>query len=246
MVLVLGLLSVGFTPPPAEPRSGSRAACAPGLMPRRELLSTALGAASLVRLPRLAAAQVDGIPLYAPSGGYANGGGMPTVGFEKLFPVLERRIEDMGARRAAAGRGDWSGVVALVSQEEVAVQAALFGSLAGILGDEAYTVLSLKGRYLSSLKKLGELKLVANAPPSAAVADEAMSRLDEMSGILTQVRSLVPEAVVAQVRRPAPSPPPRERTPIGPPSDACSRGVQVRRYQAAVKQLAAEAAAAAP
>lgn len=167
-------------------------------MPRRELLlSTTLGGAALVWLPRPAAAQVDGIPLYAPSGSAP----LPKVGFEKLLPALERRIEDVGERRLAAGRGDWSGVVALVSPEEVAAQGALLGSLAAILGDEAYTVLTFKGKYLASLKKLSEANLVAGTPPSAAVADDAMSRLDEMSGILTEVKNLIPESVVAQVSR---------------------------------------------
>ena len=134
-------------------------------MPRRELLlSTTLGGAALVWLPRPAAAQVDGIPLYAPSGSAP----LPKVGFEKLLPALERRIEDVGERRLAAGRGDWSGVVALVSPEEVAAQGALLGSLAAILGDEAYTVLTFKGKYLASLKKLSESNLVAGTPPSAA------------------------------------------------------------------------------
>ena len=212
MVPLLGLLfAAGFTPPPAP---HSRCTSARGLMPRRELLlSTTLGAAALVRLPRPAAAQVDGIPLYAPSGSAP----LPTVGFEKLLPALETRIDDMGARRLAAGRGDWSGVVALVTPEEVVAQGKLFGSLAAILGDDAYTVLSLKGKYLASLKKLTELKLVAGTPPSATVANDAMSRLDEMSGILTQVKTLVPEAVVAQVSRRAAPPPPLQRTPIDRP-----------------------------
>ena len=60
---------------------------------------------------------------------------------------------------------------------QVVAQGKLIGGLAGILGDDAYTVLSLKNRYLASARKLRETLATRGAPPPP----EASSSLDDMA-----------------------------------------------------------------
>ena len=183
MLLALGLAAAGFTPP-SRPR-----------LARRELLSGAASCLVLSRLPSPAAARVDGIPLYAPSGSAP----LPPQGFEVLYPALEQLIVDVTALRGTASGGEWSKVADIVSEPAVVAQGKLVGSLAGILGDDAYTVLSLKNRYLASARKLRETLATRPPPP------EASSSLDDMVNILGLIKDLVPEKVVAQARR-APCP----------------------------------------
>ena len=96
------------------------------------------------------------------------------------------------ALRDAASGGDVSKVAVAQSEAALAAQGKLLGALAGILGDDAYTVIGLKGRYLASAKTLFQL-------PAGPEAAEAASRsLGEMAKILTDVRALVPAEVVAQ------------------------------------------------
>ena len=96
------------------------------------------------------------------------------------------------ALRDAATGGDVSKVAVAQSEAALAAQGKLLGGLAGILGDDAYTVVGLKGRYLASAKTLFQL-------PAGPEAAEAASRsLGEMAKILTDVRALVPAEVVAQ------------------------------------------------
>ena len=183
MLACLGLAAAGFTPP-SHPR-----------LARRELLSGAVSCFALSRLPSPAAARVDGIPLYAPSGSAP----LPPQGFETLYPSLEQLIVQVTALRDAASGGDWSNVADSVSESAAAAQSKLLGGLAGILGDDAYTVLSLKNRYVASARKLREG--LATRPPSADAAAAASSSLDDMVRILGDVKSLVPVKVVAQARR---------------------------------------------
>lgn len=186
-LLAAGLaLLAGFTPP-SHPR-----------LARRELLSGAASCLALSRLPSPASARVDGIPLYAPSGSAP----LPPQGFETLYPALEQLVVDVTTLRDAASGGDWSKVADSVSEAAVVAQGKLLGGLAGILGDDAYTVLSLKNRYLASARKLRES--LATRPPTA----EASSSLDDMVRILGDVKGLVPVKVVAQACR-APCPRPR-------------------------------------
>jgi len=182
-MLALGLAAAGFTPP-SRPR-----------LARRELLSGAASCLVLSRLPSPAAARVDGIPLYAPSGSAP----LPPQGFEVLLPALEQLIVGMTALRDTASAGEWSKVADSVSEPAVVAQGKLIGGLAGILGDDAYTVLSLKNRYLASARKLRETLATRPPPP------EASSNLDDMVTILGLIKDLVPAQVVTQARR-APCP----------------------------------------
>ena len=103
MLLALGLAAAGFTPP-SRPR-----------LARRELLSGAASCLVLSRLPSPAAARVDGIPLYAPSGSAP----LPPQGFETLYPSLEQLIVQVTALRDAASGGDWANVADSVSEPAV-------------------------------------------------------------------------------------------------------------------------------
>ena len=138
---------------------------------------------------------MEGIPLYAPFGSAP----LPSQGFEVLYPALEQLIAYLTALRGYASGGDWSKVADSVSEPAVVAQGKLIGSLASILGDDAYTVLSLKNRYLASARKLRETLATSPPPP------EASSSLDDMVSVLGLIKDLVPEKVVTQARR-APCP----------------------------------------
>ena len=183
LLAALALAPAGFTPP-SRPR-----------VARRELLSGAASCLVLSRFPSPAAARVEGIPLYAPFGSAP----LPSQGFEVLYPALEQLIAYLTALRGYASGGDWSKVADSVSEPAVVAQGKLIGSLASILGDDAYTVLSLKNRYLASARKLRETLATSPPPP------EASSSLDDMVSVLGLIKDLVPEKVVTQARR-APCP----------------------------------------
>ena len=61
-------------------------------------------------------------------------------------------------------------------------------------------MLGIKGRYVATAKKLSAMGLGGDAPPRPEVADAAVRSLDEMAGMLDDVRKLIPEVVVKQVR----------------------------------------------
>ena len=94
-----------------------------------------LSVLSLPAVPRPANAVVDGIPLYAPNSGTA----LPDQGFETLLPKTEAILDSMTALRAAAEQGDWAAVSKMESAATLEAQLACLGSMASILGDEAYT-----------------------------------------------------------------------------------------------------------
>ena len=100
--------------------SGFTTPSLPRLARRRDVLSGAASCLTLGSLPFRAAARVDGIPLYAPQGSAP----LPTVGFEKLYPALERLIEQMVALRDAVSGGEWTKVAEAESEAAVGIHAA--------------------------------------------------------------------------------------------------------------------------
>jgi hypothetical protein len=225
MLAALALSTAGFTPT-SRPR-----------LARRELLSGATSCLVLSRFPSPAAARVEGIPLYAPFGSAP----LPAQGFEVLYPALEQLLAYMTALRGYASGGEWSKVADAdgVSEPAVIAQGKLVGSLASILGDDAYTVLSLKNRYLASARKLREALATSPPPP------ETSSSLDDMVSVLGLIKDLVPEKVVTQARRaPCRKSAGRRTSRVCLHPHAAPVICQVRAYEAAVREVAAEKAQA--
>ena len=58
---------------------------------------------------------------------------------QTLLPRSEAIRDSMPVLRAAVERGDWTAVAEMESAATQKAQLACFGSMASILGDEAYT-----------------------------------------------------------------------------------------------------------
>ena len=142
---------------------------------------------------RPARALVDGIPLYAPGDQFA----LPDVGFETMLPMLEviRDVELAGMHDAIV-RGDLDAAAAALAPARLDRQLDALGNTASILGDEAYTALSLKVKYASSAKRV-QTRLSSTTTSSET---DLLRNVDELEAILNEYINLIPPAVVKQVR----------------------------------------------
>ena len=158
---------------------------------RRAMLTVwALVAANTHRLT--AEAIVEGIPLYAPGDQIA----LPQFGFETQLPRLEAlRDVMMPALQGAVEQGEWAAAAKAISGDALAKQLTVLGDTASILGDEAYTALSIKGKYASSAKKL-QTSLSSAVPQR----EEIIRGVGELDATLREYMELIPDVVVRQVR----------------------------------------------
>jgi hypothetical protein len=148
---------------------------------------------SLMEIQRPARALVDGIPLYAPGDQFA----LPDVGFETLLPRLEsiRDVELTGTRGAIV-RGDLSAAaISLDPKGALARQLEALGSTASILGDDAYTALSIKAKYASSAKRL-----LARLSATTSSEAELLQEVGQLEASFEEFLALIPPVVVKQVR----------------------------------------------
>lgn len=158
---------------------------------RAAILALSAAAAPLGRLP--ASAKVDGIPFYAPGDQFA----LPEAGFETFLPRTERlRDQILPALRSALAAGEYDSAARFVLPAELDQQAEVFGNMASILGDEAYTAVGIKARYRASAKKL-QATLIA----TPIRQDDALRSAGEMEACVNELVALVPDVVVQQVRQ---------------------------------------------
>ncbi|KAL1521618.1 hypothetical protein AB1Y20_021277 [Prymnesium parvum] len=158
---------------------------------RRTFGLAVIGILSLQATPQPAAAMVEGIPLYAPSSGTAP----PEEGFEALLPRTEKIRDGMPALLEAIEGRDWAAVQALESAAILEKQLASLGSIASILGDEAYTAVALKREFASSAKRL-----IQTAAESPEQSSDALAAGRRMERAVSEIVALVPQPVVDQVR----------------------------------------------
>ena len=94
-------------------------------------------------------------------------------------------------------RKEWTRVAEMVAPDTVAAtQAKTLGRLASILGDDAYTALAMKGRFVTSSKKLVTL----SSAPQAPDVEAALEPVIQMEKVINDFVALVPSSVVDQVR----------------------------------------------
>eukprot|EP00310_Coccolithus_braarudii_P023551 CAMPEP_0183341164 /NCGR_PEP_ID=MMETSP0164_2-20130417/7452_1 /TAXON_ID=221442 /ORGANISM="Coccolithus pelagicus ssp braarudi, Strain PLY182g" /LENGTH=246 /DNA_ID=CAMNT_0025511399 /DNA_START=13 /DNA_END=753 /DNA_ORIENTATION=+ len=162
----------------------------------------ALMAATPCMVPRRSRAVVDGIPLYAPMSGTLNGGigsGFPDKGFETLLPQVEAIRDWLPALAEAIESGDWARVTAALSGTALANQAETLGSMAAILGDEAYTVLGFKGQYMAAAKRIAQTAAKGASGGDAGV-ETALGELKTLRLSISGIIDLVPPVIVEKVR----------------------------------------------
>ena len=156
-------------------------------------------ASCLIGLGSTASARVDGIPLYAPAAGTFGNPGLPDEGFETLLPRVEGFASNAAAAVDAARNAEWDRIREVLAAVPVKYQSTNLGKYAAILGDDAYTALSLKSEYLSGIQALSS----AVGPASAGnqkEAERAIKAAELMQSSLQSLLELVPPTVVAQVR----------------------------------------------
>ena len=165
----------------------------PHAIPRRSahlLVAWALSASISLGPARRASARVEGIPLYAPGDKIK----LPEEGFEVQLPRLEAlRDRTIPLLRAALDKSDWEAAATQVGPDAVASQLRVLGDTASILGDEAYTALSLKAKYAASVRKL-------QAALVSAKQDDALREVDALDATISDYIALVPAKVVELVR----------------------------------------------
>ena len=196
---------------------------------RRAALALSLSSlAALGRPPAPAHALVDGLPFYAPGDNIL----LPKVGFEFWLPRAElMRDTTLPALRSAVGDADWAAASKLLTDDAITAQTKTFGAMASILGDDAYTAISLKASYGKSALKLQKLV----AAPEGATTAQALEGVGDLELLVTALLALVPPTVVDQVRTveraqaqvdrgdatplppPTPPPPPPPPPPSPPP-----------------------------
>jgi hypothetical protein len=136
-----------------------------------------------------ARARVDGIPLYAPGDQVV----LPPAGFETYLPQLEDiRDVQLPALRAAIEAAEWD--AARVGADAKAAQLVVLSKTASILGDEAYTAVSLKGRYSTAAAA------VQSGLSSKPAADQLLTGVAVMESTLREFIALIPDSVVEAVR----------------------------------------------
>ena len=162
----------------------------PNALSRRALLAISSLAVFTKAPPTVA--KVDGIPLYAPGEEIL----LPKAGFEYWLPVLSALKEaQLPTLRAAVGKSDWQTAARFVTPEAIEVQLKTFGSMASILGDDAYTAIGIKQRYGKAIKQLQSV-VVADTP-SETTALEVVSSLEACA---SELYALVPTPVIEQVK----------------------------------------------
>lgn len=120
---------------------------------------------------------------------------LPEVGFEVQLPLLEGyRDRTLPALRGALERADWEGAAKEIGVEAVTQQLKVLGDTASILGDEAYTALSVKSRYAATVKKV-------QAAVVAGRQEEALREVGNLDATLREYIGLVPSSVVDLVRK---------------------------------------------
>jgi len=157
----------------------------------RRSFAAAVTAFAMAAIPRQpAAAIVEGIPLYAPGEKVM----LPDAGFETYLPKLETLRDDvLPSLSKAVAELDWSVAAQLANADQNAQQMKLFGSTAALLGDDAYTALSIKARYSAASKRL-QRALAEQAQGDAQLL------VKEMDASLNEFIGLIPKVVVDQVR----------------------------------------------
>lgn len=138
------------------------------------LAAWALSASISLGPARRASARVEGIPLYAPGDKIK----LPEEGFEVQLPRLEAlRDRTIPLLRAALEKSDWEAAATQVGPDAVTSQLRVLGDTASILGDEAYTALSLKAKYAASVRKL-------QAALVSAKQDDALREVDALEATI--------------------------------------------------------------
>mmetsp|Transcript_45565 Transcript_45565/g.143340 ORF Transcript_45565/g.143340 Transcript_45565/m.143340 type:complete len:212 (-) Transcript_45565:157-792(-) len=176
--------------------AGRRSATASRRSATANFAAALLSAAPALR----AAAKVDGLPLYAPKPGAIGGSAYPEEGFEALLPRVEGFAAGAAAALAAAKASDWDSLSAATSPAALAYQSAQLGKFASILGDDAYTALTLKREYLQGVSALSAA-VASAASGGGEEAARAVKAAEVMSSSLDSMLALVPPKVVAQVRK---------------------------------------------
>ena len=157
----------------------------------RRSVTAALTAFALTTVPRQpAAAQVEGIPLYAPGSSVL----LPEAGFETYLPRLESLRDDiLPSLSKAVSESDWPAAAQLANADLLAQQLKTFGSTAALLGDDAYTALSVKARYGAAAKRLQRALAEQSQGDAQLLVKEMDTSVNEFTG-------LIPKVVVDQVR----------------------------------------------
>ena len=137
-------------------------------------------------------ARVDGIPFYAP----VSGAGLPDEGFESLLPRVEAIKSSIPMLREAAASGEWEQILTAQTPSIIDGQLRTLGSMASILGDEAYTALSLKSQYATAARRL----MAVASEPAERSTTRALATVDELDLCISKTLGLVPEVVVKQVK----------------------------------------------
>ena len=170
----------------------TRSCSSPSEISRRSAHSLAAWAltasAALWQAP--VSALVDGIPLYAPGDQIK----LPEVGFEVQLPRLEyMRDRLLPSIRTAVGESDFEGAAKQIGIEQVKQQLQVLGDTASILGDEAYTAVSLKSKYALTVKKL-QVAVVSMKQ------DDALREVTNLDAVVGDYIGLIPPKVVELVR----------------------------------------------
>ena len=176
-----GLRQLFMKLPPLELATSRRAA----LLALSAIASVPVGV-------RRAHAIVDGIPLYAPGDQIQ----LPEAGFETFLPQVEQLCDSaLPMLKELISVSDYDAAARFVLRDALSQQLDTFGNMASILGDEAYTAVGIKSRYRQAAKQL-QAALIA----SPIRQDVALKRAGEMQACANELRDLVPDVVVRQVR----------------------------------------------